>query len=108
MTSSLKRVIKVNELKKQYKHTPRDPQEVKQMKNRIHRMIGQLNGIEKMLDEGRYCGDILIQVSALESALQALGYMIMKDHLETCVREKAKADDPEVMKEVMTLIKKLK
>lgn len=78
------------------------------MKSRLHRMVGQLNGIEKMLDDGRYCGDILIQISAIESALQALGYMVLQDHLETCVREKVKEDDEEVMKEVLTLIKKLK
>ena len=78
------------------------------MKSRLHRMVGQLNGIEKMLDEGRYCGDILIQISAIESALQALGYMVLQDHLETCVREKVKEDDEEVMKEVLTLIRKLK
>ena len=98
----------MNELKKQYKHVPRDEKEVQKMKSRLHRMVGQLNGIEKMLDEGRYCGDILIQISAIESALQALGYMVLQDHLETCVREKVKADDEEVMKEVLTLIRKLK
>lgn len=87
---------------------PRDEKEVRNMKSRLHRMVGQLNGIEKMLDEGRYCGDILIQISAIESALQALGYMVLQDHLETCVREKVKADDEEVMKEVLTLIRKLK
>lgn len=78
------------------------------MKSRLHRMVGQLNGIEKMLDDGRYCGDILIQISAIESALQALGYIVLQDHLETCVREKVKEDDEEVMKEVLTLIRKLK
>lgn len=87
---------------------PRDEKEVRNMKSRLHRMVGQLNGIEKMLDEGRYCGDILIQISAIESALQALGYMVLQDHLETCVREKVKEDDEEVMKEVLTLIRKLK
>lgn len=87
---------------------PRNEKEVRNMKSRLHRMVGQLNGIEKMLDEGRYCGDILIQISAIESALQALGYMVLQDHLETCVREKVKADDKEVMKEVLTLIRKLK
>ena len=71
-------------------------------------MMGQLNGIEKMLDEGRYCMDILIQISALESALQSLGCRILHDHLETCVREKVQNNDKEVMDEVMTLIKKLK
>ena len=50
----------------------------------------------------------MIQVSALESALQSLGYLILHDHLETCVREKVQEEDPEVMEEVMMLVKKLK
>ena len=95
-------------MSERYKHIPRDSEELKNLKNRLHRMMGQLNGIEKMLDEGRYCGDILIQISAIESALQALGYIVLQDHLETCVREKVKEDDEEVMNEVLTLIKKLK
>lgn len=90
------------------KAVPRDAKEVNILKNRIHRMIGQLQGIEKMIDDNRYCGDILIQVSALESALQSLGYLILEDHLETCVRQKVHDGDEEVMKEVVHLVKKLK
>lgn len=91
-----------------FKDQPRDEKELRNLKSRIHRIIGQLNGIEKMLDDNRYCGDVLVQISAVESALQSIGYIVLKDHLETCVRDKAKADDPEVMTEVMELIKKLK
>ena len=91
-----------------YKDHPRDIKELNNLKSRIHRMVGQLNGIEKMLDDNRYCGDILIQISAVESALQSVGYIILKDHLETCVRDKVKTEDPEVMKEVIELVKKLK
>lgn len=91
-----------------FKDQPRDEKELRNLKSRIHRIIGQLNGIEKMLDDNRYCGDVLVQISAVESALQSVGYIVLKDHLETCARDKAKADDPEVMAEVMELIKKLK
>lgn len=91
-----------------HKHQPRDEKELKKLKSRIHRMIGQLNGIEKMLDDNRYCGDILVQVSAVESALKSIGYIILQEHLETCVREDVKNDDAETMIEVMELIKKLK
>lgn len=91
-----------------FKDQPRDEKELRNLKSRIHRIIGQLNGIEKMLDDNRYCGDVLVQISAVESALQSVGYIVLKDHLETCVRDKAKADHPEVMTEVMELIKKLK
>ena len=67
------------------KATPREEQALKQLKNRLSRMVGQLNGIGKMLDENRYCGDILIQVAAVESALQSFAYLILQDHMETCV-----------------------
>ena len=40
-----------------------------------------------MLDDNRYCGDILIQIAAAESALQNIGYIILKEHMETCVAE---------------------
>ena len=48
------------------KHQPRDEKEIKQLTNRLHRMVGQLNGIENMLKENRYCGDILVQVGSRE------------------------------------------
>ena len=57
------------------KATPRSEKK-KQLQNRLSRMSGQLNGISRMLEENRYCGDILTQVAAVESALQAFGYAI--------------------------------
>ena len=39
----------------------------------------RLNGIKKMLDDNRYCGDILTQIAAVESALQSFGYIILQD-----------------------------
>lgn len=71
-------------------------------------MIGQLNGMKKMLDENRYCGDILIQIAAVERALQSFGYIILKDHMETCVVEGVKNGDLAVVDEVVELMKKLK
>lgn len=89
------------------KRQPRSEEDVKALKNRIHRMVGQLNGIEKMLDENRYCGDVLIQISAVEKALQNFGYIILKDHLETCVSDDIKEGNAS-MDEVIELIKRLK
>ena len=71
-------------------------------------MIGQLNGISKMLDDNRYCGDILTQVAAVESALQAFGYLVLKEHMETCVVEEIKKDNVKIVDEAVELIKKLK
>lgn len=91
-----------------HKSTPREEKELRQLKNRIKRMTGQLNGISKMLDDNRYCGDILIQVAAVESALQAFGYAVLQSHLETCVVEEIQKGNTQIVDEVLELIKKLK
>ena len=91
-----------------HKHTPRDEQTVKQLQNRLNRMIGQLNGIKAMLDDNRYCGDVLIQVAAVESALQGFGYIVLQDHLETCVADEVRKGNTEILGEAVELIKKLK
>lgn len=91
-----------------YKKTPRSPEELKLLENRLNRIIGQLGGIKKMLGENRYCGDILTQLSAAESALQNLGYLILQNHMETCVAEKIKEGDSDIIGETVELMKKLK
>ncbi len=91
-----------------HRHKPRDPEQVKALQNRLSRMIGQLNGIGRMLDDNRYCGDILMQVAAVESALQNFGYIVLQSHMESCVAEELKEGNPEIMAETMDLIKKLK
>ena len=90
------------------RRTPRDEGELRQLKNRLNRMTGQLNGIARMLDENRYCGDILIQISAVENALQNFGYLVLKSHLENCVAEEVRAGNPDIMDETLELMKKLK
>ncbi len=91
-----------------YKHTPRTEETKRQLENRLSRMIGQLNGIKNMVDDNRYCGDILTQIAAVESALQSLGYIILKDHMETCVAEEIKNGNMQIIDEAVELVKKLK
>ena len=91
-----------------YKHTPRTEETKRQLENRLSRMIGQLNGIKNMVEDNRYCGDILTQIAAVESALQSLGYIILKDHMETCVVEGGKNGDLAVVDEAVELMKKLR
>ena len=90
------------------KETPRSPEDLKNLKNRLSRMQGQLNGIGRMLDENRYCGDILVQIAAVESALTSFGHLVLKEHMETCVQEKIKQGDETVIEETLELIKKLR
>lgn len=90
------------------RHTPRDGEELRQLKNRLSRMVGQLNGIGRMLDENRYCGDILNQISAVERALQNFGYIVLRSHMESCVADEVRAGNPRILAETMELMKKLK
>ena len=91
-----------------HKHTPRSPEELRLLRNRLNRMVGQLNGIGRMLDENRYCGDILIKIAAVEKALQNLGYVILQEHMNTCVVEQIQDGAEGAMDELMDLMKKLK
>lgn len=89
-----------------YKVTPRSDELQINLQKRLNRVIGQLNGVKSMVDENRYCKDILIQLSAAESALRSLSGIVLQDHLETCVVEQIKCGNVEVVDEVMQLIKK--
>lgn len=91
-----------------YKSTPRDAGEQKKLQNRINRMVGQLKGVQGMIEENRYCGDILIQIGAVESALQSLGYVILEEHMMTCVAESVQQGNTQILAETMELMKKIK
>ncbi len=90
------------------KHTPRSEESQRQLINRLNRITGQLNGIKNMVEGNRYCGDILIQIAAVENALQSLGYVILHDHMETCVVEQIQKGNMQVIEEAVDLVKKLK
>src|SRR5262249_51959531 len=52
---------------------------------RLHRIEGQVRGIEKMVDDDRYCIDILTQISAFSTALESVAFKILEDHVNHCV-----------------------
>ena len=88
------------------KHTPRSEELKRDVSRRVNRAIGQLEGIRKMVEEDRYCADVLIQLAAVEKAVGAISRELMADHLETCVVERIQAGDTEVVSEVMDLLKR--
>lgn len=88
------------------KQTPRSEELKHDVTCRINRAVGQLNGIKTMVNEDRYCGDVLTQLAAVESAVKAISREVMQDHLETCVVERVQAGDTEAVDEVMQLLKK--
>ena len=52
---------------------------------RLKRIAGQVAGIQRMVDEDRYCVDVLLQVAAAEAALDRVGHLVLGSHVETCV-----------------------
>jgi DNA-binding FrmR family transcriptional regulator len=58
-----------------------------QIEARLSRIEGQVRGLRKMVDEDRYCIDVLTQVSAVQSALESVALLLLRDHTEHCVAE---------------------
>ena len=63
----------------------------KAIQSRLRRIEGQVRGIEKMVDEDRYCIDVLTQVNAVRAALESVALQLLADHTEHCVMEAIQA-----------------
>lgn len=61
--------------------------DTKALHNRLNRIIGQINAIDRMIDDGTPCEDILMQINAAKSALHRAGQVVLEEHLNCCVRE---------------------
>lgn len=90
------------------KHTYRNDNEKITLKRRLSIIEGQVRGIKQMIDDNRYCGDILIQLLAVNKALQSLENIILESHLEKCISNQIKEGNTEVTKEIMELFKKIR
>lgn len=77
---------------------------------RLRRIEGQVRGLQRMVDEDRYCGDVLHQITSVQRALRAVGEVITRNHLETCVTEAIRSGDREAAEhsydEIMNLLYK--
>ncbi len=61
---------------------------------RLHRIEGQVRGIERMVEDDRYCIDILTQISAVNTALEGLAFKLLDDHVNHCVADALASGDP--------------
>jgi CsoR family transcriptional regulator, copper-sensing transcriptional repressor len=61
---------------------------------RLHRIEGQVRGIERMIEEDRYCIDVLTQISAVTTALDSLAFIVLDDHVNHCVAGALASGDP--------------
>ncbi len=89
------------------KHKDRDDNEKKDLMNRLKRIEGQVRGVEGMLENGAYCTDILMQVSAITSALNSFNKVLLGNHVKTCVAENIRSGNDEVIDELVTTLQKL-
>ena len=71
------------------------PRHEEEIVARLRRTIGQLTGVQGMYENGRYCIDVLDQLSAASAAIDSLALLILQDHITTCVREAIVAGDPD-------------
>lgn len=75
------------------------PDTHEQANKRIRRIAGQVAGIERMIEEDRYCVDILLQVAAVRAALDGMGKLLLRSHVETCVSDALASGRPKDRKE---------
>ncbi|HZW68145.1 MAG TPA: metal-sensing transcriptional repressor [Pseudogracilibacillus sp.] len=80
--------------------------EKKAIVNRLKRIEGQVRGIQKMVEEDRYCIDILVQISAIQAALKKVGFTISERHMKHCVAHALKTGDgDEAIEELLDVMK---
>jgi len=89
------------------KHVKRDTKEIKSMMNRLSVIEGQVRGIKKMLEEDRYCVDILTQVSSVQAALNSFNKQLLARHIKSCVCDDIRAGKDEAVDELCELLKNL-
>ena len=81
--------------------------EYKKLLSRLNRIEGQVRGVKKMLEDDRYCIDILVQVSAISSALNAFNKELMTEHIESCVVNDIRSGKEDKVEELCVALQKL-
>ncbi|MCD8797233.1 metal-sensing transcriptional repressor [Mammaliicoccus sciuri] len=86
--------------------TPRTKEEKDKVINRLKRIEGQVRGIQSMVEEDRYCVDILVQISAIQSALKNVGFAVTERHIKHCVTDAIQnGEGEETIDELMSVLK---
>lgn len=85
---------------------PRTKEEIQAIMNRLKRIEGQVRGVQKMVEDDRYCVDILVQISAIQSALKQVGFTMTERHIKHCVSDAIKnGEGAETIDELMSVLK---
>ena len=86
----------------QHKH-----EHTKAVLNRMSRAIGHMNAVKKMIEDGRDCRDVLIQLSAIKSEITGVSKVILKDHIDHCIVDAVKENDEDAIEQLKGAIDKL-
>ena len=89
------------------RHKKRSEDEYKSLIHRLNRIEGQIRGIRGMVEKDVYCADILVQVAAANSALNAFSRELLSQHVRTCVADDLRAGSDEKLDELLKLLPKL-
>lgn len=83
---------------------PNNHPQSKKVINRLARLIGHLEAVKKMAEEGRDCSEVLIQISAVMSALNSVGKVILEDHISHCLVDKSDQDRSATLDKLLNAI----
>ena len=90
-----------------HKTKERSEKEYKDLLNRLSRIEGQVRGIRKMVENDAYCTDILVQVSAVNAALNSFNKVLLANHIRTCVADDIRSGKEETIDELVTTLQKV-
>ena len=90
-----------------HKTKERTEKEYKSLMNRLSRIEGQVRGVKNMVENNAYCPDILIQVSAINAALNAFNKELLSNHIKSCVATDIRNGNDEIIDELVATLKKL-
>ena len=88
-------------------HHLREHTQTKEVLNRLSRAIGHLQSVKTMVEDGRDCSEVLIQLAAVRAALGSVSKIILKDHIEHCIVHAVEENDHEAIEELENAIEKL-
>ena len=89
------------------RHKDRTPEEYRALVNRLSRIEGQVRGIRAMVEKDVYCTDILVQVAAVNAALNGFSKELLGQHIRTCVADDLKAGETQKLDELLQLLPRL-
>ncbi len=90
-----------------HKHKERSEKEYRDLLNRLSRIEGQVRGIKGMVEKNMYCPDILIQVAAVNAALNSFNKVLLANHIRTCVARDIREGKDETIDELVATLQKL-